>query len=769
MGHSFSLIAVLATALLFAGAGAIRSQEAPTYESSVVPVLRQTCVQCHNENLASGGVNLKSLERRDSFSSEREQWETVLRKLKTGEMPPPAVQKPAGLPSMVRAIEAELDRLDRNTKPDPGRVTARRLNRTEYRNTIRDLLGVEFQATQEFPTDDSGEGFDNLADVLTISPLLAEKYLAAAERISARALGLVKLPKPISASFAADVGGGQLAATNGTARRMGTSFIERVHRIEYDGDYVIQAGLSGHRGPEGKPVTMGFWMDGTLLYSEEVATTPPKSVYFSPYEVKEFKVFLSEGLHTFRLGFMNDEVGASMPRAKAFDSAANKYPHYIGFLGPEAPSAPPAGRSPILMCDPASGRTCVQRIVSNLARRAWRRPAKPSEVASLMRLVDRTQQEGMDAPHGIQTALTAILVSPDFLFRIERDAEPRNATATHRISDIELASRLSYFLWSSMPDDELLSLAETSRLSNATVLDAQITRMLADPRASAMAENFAGQWLETRNLDSVKPDPERFPEWNTELKEAMRTETRMFFDSILRENRPISEFLTARYTFLNESLARFYGIDDVKGAEFRRVELSKAERGGLLSQASVLTVSSYPTRTSVVLRGRYVLENILGSPPPPPPANVPPLDEETTGVAQSLRQQMEQHRANPACAACHSKMDPLGFALENYDAIGKWRTMDGKFAIDTSGSLPDGTRFNGPADLRQALATRLPQFAEALTRKMLVYALGRGLESYDRRSVNSILSNWEKKDYRFQALVFEIAHSLPFQSRRGEP
>jgi len=485
MIHRFLRKPVLAVAVLVGCSVSFRSQEAETYETSVVPILRQTCSQCHNENLASGGVNLKSLERKESFTSQREQWENVLRKLKTGEMPPPAVQKPAGLASMVRVIETELDRLDRNTKPDPGRVTARRLNRTEYRNTIRDLLGVEFQATQEFPVDDSGEGFDNIADVLTISPLLAEKYLAAAERLSARALGLVKLPKPISASYAADIGGGQLAATNGSARRMGTSFIERAHRIEYDGDYVIQAGLSGHRGPEGKPVTLGFWMDGTLLYSEEVATTPPKSVYFNPYEVKEFKVFLPEGLHTFRLGFMNDEIGASMPRNKAFDSSANKYPHYIGILGPQPVSTESPSRKKILICDPASGRACVERIVSNLARRAYRRPAKANETASLMKLVDLTQKEGMDVEHGIQTALTAILVSPDFLFRIERDSEPKNPAATHRITDIELASRLSYFLWSSMPDDELLGLAERNRLSTPATLEAQITRMLADSRTSA--------------------------------------------------------------------------------------------------------------------------------------------------------------------------------------------------------------------------------------------------------------------------------------------
>ncbi|HEX4997448.1 MAG TPA: DUF1592 domain-containing protein [Terriglobia bacterium] len=745
-----------------------RSQAPVDFQSAVSPVLRQTCAQCHNQSVASGGLNLKALDAEGTVATHRSEWEAVLRKLKTGEMPPPNIAKPSGLADMTAAIERELDRLDRNTRPDPGRVTARRLNRVEYRNTIRDLLGVDFQATQEFPTDDSGEGFDNIADVLTVSPLLAEKYLVAAERVSERALGLVKLPKPISASYSADVGGGQVAGTTGFAHRVGTSFIERAHRVDYDGEYVIQAGLSGHRGPEGKPVTMGFWMDGVLLYREVVATTPPRSVYFSPYEMKEFRVFLPEGQHTFRLGFMDDAIGAAMPRDKAFDSAANKYPSYIGILGPQTPSAPPASRARILICDPASGATCVERIVGTLARRAYRRPVKPAEVASLMKLVDLARAEGLSVERGIATALTAMLVSPNFLFRIEHDAEPQNPAAVHRVSDVELASRLSYFLWSSMPDDRLLDLAEQKKLSDPAVLDGETQRMLADPRASAIAENFAGQWLETRNLDSVKPDPDKFPEWNAELKEAMRTETRLFFDSMLRENRPISEFLTARYTFLNERLARFYGIGGVTGDDFRRVELTGPERGGILGQASVLTVSSYPTRTSVVLRGRYVLENILGSPPPPPPPNVPPLDEEAPGVVQSLRQQMEQHRANPTCASCHSKMDPLGFALENYDAIGKWRTADGKFPLDTTGVLPDGTRFNGPADLREALGDRMPQFAEALTRKMLVYSLGRGLEGYDRRSVNAIVSNWATKEYRFQTLIYEIVRSLPFQSRRGE-
>ncbi len=743
-----------------------QSQDSNNFDTAVAPVIRQTCSQCHNETNASGGLNLKSLDRRESIAAHRTEWETVLRKLKAGEMPPPPMAKPAGLAAMTSAIERELDRLDQNTKPDPGRITARRLNRTEYRNTIRDLLGVDFQATQEFPTDDSGEGFDNIADILTISPVLAEKYLAAAERISARALGLVRLPKSISVSYSTD--GGVLTGLNGKVRRVSASVIETDHRVDYDGNYIIRAGLAGQRGDEGLPVMMGFWMDGTLLYKEEVATTPPKTVYFNPYEVKEFKVSLTEGRHVFRLGFINDDIGPAMPRDKMYDSKANKFPQYIEFLGPESPTPEAASRKAILICDPKTGNACVEKIVSALARKAYRRPVKRAEVTALVKLVDRTRADGLGAEQGIQTALTAMLVSPEFLFRIERDVEPKNPAASHRVTDAELASRLSYFLWSSMPDEQLLDLAEKNRLHEPGILDAQITRMLADPRSAALSENFAGQWLETRNLDSVKPDPKSFPEWDSDLKDAMRTETRMFFDSILHENRPISELLTARYTFLNERLARFYGIDGVKGMDFRRVELAAPERGGILGQASVLTVTSYPTRTSVVLRGRYILENILGSPPPPPPANVPPLDEDVAGVVQSLRQQMEQHRANPTCAVCHSKMDPLGFALENYNAIGKWRAMDGKFAIDTVGTLPDGTRFNGPAEMKAALGMRMPQFAEALTQKMMVYALGRGLESYDRRSFNSIMHNLEGKGYTLQTLILEIVHSLPFQSRRGE-
>jgi hypothetical protein len=382
--------------------------------------------------------------------------------------------------------------------------------------------------------------------------------------------------------------------------------------------------------------------------------------------------------------------------------------------------------------------------------------------------VTLARAEGQSIEQGIQLAIQAMLVSPHFLFRIERDPNPADPSLVHPISDIELASRLSYFLWSSMPDDELLKLAEAGKLRGAGVLDAQVRRMLADPKSAAFADNFAGQWLETRNLDSVKPDPQKFPAWTPELRDAMKTETRMVFETILRENRPIGEFLDADYTFLNELLAKHYNIDGVAGPDFRRVELKTDQRRGVLTHASVLTVTSYPTRTSPVIRGKYVLQNILGAPPPAPPADVPALDEEAVGTAGSLRQQLEKHRANPTCAACHNRMDALGFGLEKFDALGRWRTTDGKFPIDASGTLPNGKSFSTPAELMSLIKEDMPDFTRCLVEKMLTYALGRGLERYDRRTVDDISSKLEASGYRFQSLIHEIVHSLPFQSRRGE-
>jgi cytochrome c5 len=734
--------------------------DAAAFEKSVPPVLAKTCAPCHNDRLTSGGLNLGPFSAPGSIAEHREGWEKILQKLRTGEMPPEGVQRPPEdqVDALIKFVEGEFERADRNLKPDPGRVTARRMNRNEYSNTIRDLLGVDFRAERDFPTDDSGHGFDNIGEVLTISPVLMEKYLAAAESIAARALGADPMPKPLTAEY---------HAKNKTIRRPNASNIEATHRIEWDGEYVIRIGLPGERAPDGKPVTMGFWMDGKLLHSMTVETKPSGLVYFNPYSEAEMRLYLPEGDHVFRSGFIDDDFVKGLPEKDVYSDKKNKFLNMITFVGPFPSKIEKPSRKKILICDPDSGRVCIEKIVATLARRAYRRPVTKNEVASLMKFVGMARNEGQNVEQGLQLVIQAMLVSPHFLFRIERDPAPEPAR-THRISDVELASRLSYFLWSSMPDDDLLSLAEAGKLHAPGVLDDQVKRMLADGRSAALADNFAGQWLETRNLDSVKPDPQKFPDWGPELRDAMKAETRMFFESIVRENRSLSEFLDADFTFLNEPLAKHYRIEGVTGPEFRRVTLGTSQRGGILSHASVLTVSSYPTRTSPVIRGKYVLQNILGAPPPAPPPDVPVLDEEAVGNAGSLRQQLEKHRTNAMCASCHNRMDVLGFGLENYDAIGKWRTMDGKFPIDSSGTLPNGKSFSSPAELRVLLKGDLPDFARCIIEKMLTYSLGRGLERYDKRTVDEINRKLAASGYKFQTLIHEIVRSLPFQSRRGE-
>jgi len=731
------------------------------FSQTVSAVLSKTCTGCHNSQVASGGLNLGAFSTAASIATERDGWERILRKIRTGEMPPKGVPRPpqAQIDALIDYLNAEFERADRSVRPDPGRVTARRLNRIEYSNTIRDLLAVDFRAERDFPADDTGHGFDNIGDVLTISPVLMEKYIAAAESIAARALGADPLPKPIEAEY---------HIKHKTIRRTDRSSIEASHRIEWEGDYIVRFGLPGERAQDAKPVTLGFWMDGKLLNTIPVETKPSKLVYFNPYSEAEMRLSLPEGDHVFRAGFLNDDFVKSLSDRDAYSDKKNKFLNMMTFIGPFPSHVERASRKKILFCDPNSGAACVEKIVSALARRAWRRPVPRTEVRSLLRFVQMAKAENQTVEQGIQLTLQAMLVSPHFLFRIERDPDPNDPARMHRISEIELASRLSYFLWSSMPDDELLSLAETGKLRSPGVVDAQIKRMLADERAFALAENFAGQWLEIRNLDSIKPDPQKFPDWGPDLRDAMRVETRLFFEALLRENKPLSEFLDAKFTFLNDRLARHYGIEGITGPEFRRVDLTGNERGGILSHASVLTVSSYPTRTSPVIRGKYVLQNILGAPPPAPPADVPVLDEESVGNTGSLRQQLEKHRASATCAACHNRMDVLGFGLENYDAIGKWRIQDGKFPVDVSGTFPNGKSFATPAEMRTLLKEDLPDFARCLTEKMLTYALGRGLERYDRTTVNGITRKLAASGYPFQTLVYEIARSLPFQSRRGE-
>ena len=733
---------------------------AATFENAVSPVLANTCSLCHNRQLASGGFDAAAFLDPASVASKREGWELILQKLRAGEMPPQGIPRSqAQIDALVQYVQGEFAKMDRNTKLDPGRVTVHRLNRNEYANTIRDLLGVEFRAQKDFPTDDSGEGFDNIGDILTISPVLMEKYLAAAERIASRAVAADPLPKPFSVEY---------AAKDKRIRRVDSSSVEASHRIDFDGEYVVRFALPGERPADAKPVMLGVWMDGKLVGSKMVETKPSGLVFFDPYSEEEMRLALPEGDHVFRAGFIDDDFVKGLAPRDLYNRKHNKFIDGMVFVGPFKPKAAPASRARILICDPNSGPACVEKIVGALARHAYRRPVSKAEVASLVRFVAIAKVHGQSAEQGIQLALQAMLVSPNFLFRIEHDANPTDPTAVHRISDVELASRLSYFLWSSMPDDALLDSAEAGRLHAPAALDSQVKRMLADSRASALAGNFAAQWLETRNLDVVKPDPQKFPEWDPELRDAMRTETSLFFDYILRENRPMADFLDSRYTFLNERLARHYGIEGVKGPEFRKVDLTTGERGGVLGQAGVLTVSSYATRTSVVIRGKYILQEILGTPPAPPPPDVPPLDEAAVGTSLSLRQQMEKHRANAVCASCHSKMDPLGFGLENYDAIGKWRTLDGKFPVDSSGTLPNGKTFATPAEMRAALASLLPQFARSLVEKLMIYALGRGIAPYDRRAIDQITGRLADQGYPFQTAIYEIVRSAPFQMRRGE-
>ena len=733
---------------------------AATFENAVSPVLANTCSLCHNRQLASGGFDAAAFLDPASLASKREGWELILQKLRAGEMPPQGIPRSqAQIDALVQYVQGEFAKTDLNTKLDPGRVTVHRLNRNEYANTIRDLLGVEFRAQKDFPTDDSGEGFDNIGDILTISPVLMEKYLAAAERIASRAVAADPLPKPFSVEY---------AAKDKRIRRVDSSSVEASHRIDFDGEYVVRFALPGERPADAKPVMLGVWMDGKLVGSKMVETKPSGLVFFDPYSEEEMRLALPEGDHVFRASFIDDDFVKGLAPRDLYNRKHNKFIDGMVFVGPFKPKAAPASRARILICDPNSGPACVEKIVGALARHAYRRPVSKAEVASLVRFVAIAKAHGQSAEQGIQLALQAMLVSPNFLFRIEHDANPTDPTAVHRISDVELASRLSYFLWSSMPDDALLDSAEAGRLHAPAALDSQVKRMLADPRASALAGNFAAQWLETRNLDVVKPDPQKFPEWDPELRDAMRTETSLFFDYILRENRPMADFLDSRYTFLNERLARHYGIEGVKGPEFRKIDLTTGERGGVLGQAGVLTVSSYATRTSVVIRGKYILQEILGTPPAPPPPDVPPLDEAAVGTSLSLRQQMEKHRANAVCASCHSKMDPLGFGLENYDAVGKWRTLDGKFPVDSSGTLPNGKTFATPAEMRAALVSLVPQFARSLVEKLMIYALGRGVAPYDRRAIDQITGRLADQGYPFQTAIYEIVRSAPFQMRRGE-
>ena len=767
---------------------------------------RKNCAGCHNGTLTSGDINLAAaMGSARTFDENREIWERALSKLKTGEMPPPGSPKPpaAQTGAVTRFLEAEFLRQDRTAKPDPGRVTARRLNRAEYDNTVRDLLGVDIHPAGNFPNDETAFGFDNIGDALTLSPVLLEKYLYAAERAVRTAVfgpekmkpAMIHYPLPVRINDLVNKPTIPKDLFNYDFSGLSTRHAAHVtHRFPVDGEYSFRVVLNGHRPNQSESAHPAFFIDGKMIKDWEVDATDLEG------QIVEARTQVTAGDHLLSASYLNNyhglppsykgpqpskrppgplistrgkltekdietlrRLGTKIKTDRLETRIDNRYESLdVGgpFTQPDGPSA--SSRQRVFICAQKTP-ACAQTIVAGFARQAFRRPVTAAETAPFVKLYALARQQGDSHEEGIATALQGILVSPHFLFRIERDRPGSFAP----VSGYELASRLSYFLWSSMPDAPLLAAAAQGTLRQPAVLAAQVRRMLRDEKSRALVDNFAGQWLQYKNIDVMKPDPEKFPEFEDNLRYSMRRETELFLENLIRGDASVLEILDAKHTYLNERLARFYGIEGISGPAFRRVDMSKTERGGgILAHASVLTISSYSTRTSPVLRGKWILENLLNAPPPPPPAAVPAIDESKVGESASLRQQMEAHRANPVCASCHSRMDPLGFGLENLNAIGAWRAMDGKFPVDASGLLPGGRAFQGPVELKAQLTNDKDAFVHGLTSKLLTYALGRGLERYDRPVVNAISARLPARNYRFSALVEDIVNSLPFQQRR---
>lgn len=735
-----------------------------SFQKTVLPFVQKYCIACHGPGKPQAEVSFLKFKDAASVLKDRTVWEHASKTISGGYMPPENMPQPkqAERDAVVGWIEGFLSQVDCKLE-DPGRVTMRRLNREEYNNTVRDLLGVSVRPGDDFPSDDVGYGFDNIGDVLTISPLLMEKYLKAAEIVAQAAIvtpdALIKSVRVNADKMTGDGnldGNGRILATNGAA---GIS-----HEFPRAGEYLLRVRAFAHQaGPE--PARMAI-----QLGEKEVRRVDVKAAEDSP-AVYEVKVKAETGQQRVAAAFLNDYYNPNDPDPKNRDR--NLGVDYIEIVGPiGVTGALPASHRRLIPVRPTkqNQEEIARKSLSDLARRAYRRPVTKAEVERLVRVVKLVEREGEGFERGMQLAVQAVLVSPHFLFRVEMDPKPNDPKAKRVINDYELATRLSYFLWSSMPDEELFQLAAKKQLQKPTILLAQVKRMMKSPKARALADNFATQWLTLRTLNSMTPDSRLFPTFNKELREAMQQETLLFFETIVKEDRSVLEFIDGKFTFVNEPLAKHYGIEGVSGNNFKRVALDGTQRAGILSHASILTVTSNPTRTSPVKRGKWVLEQMLGTPPPPAPPNVPLLDDQAKKgqLTGTLRQQMEQHRKDPLCASCHTRMDAIGFGLENYNAVGAWRTMDGESEIDPSGTLPGGKSFKGPAQLRAILKAQKDLFVRNLSEKMLTYALGRGLESTDKCEIDSIAAAVTKKQYKFSALVTAVVQSEPFRKRRGD-
>ena len=766
----------------------------PDFGKEGIPFLKQYCFGCHAGDEPSAGLALDSFKDNLSLIKNHDVWERVLEMLDTSQMPPAEKEQPLmeEVESFIQHVDAIFEDASRTAKPDPGRITVRRLNRIEYRNSVRDLLWADFDPTENFPADDVGHGFDNIGDVLTMSPLLMERYLQAAEAIATRVI-ILNPPKPstnyINTKYLIprhkDVPDGRFRLLDPNADEPWKSGPFKTYAVPLkllsDVETYFRATLYAETESE-TPVQVALFIQGNDLKDVSPPDELTRLVGYDPTtrnRIKILKIFDitardPKKLQTIR--FLVNRIaniefaGIAMVKPEDGELQARLQIRSITSVGPL--ETRPKSHLKILACTPDIPQAEQTReVLTRLLRKAYRRLPTENEVQQLVQFVESVQAGGAKWEAGIQQAIKVILCSPKFLFRLELDDRPQSEDP-RPIDEFQLASRLSYFLWSSIPDDELLELAEKNLLT--ANLEAQVKRMLADPKARELATNFGVQWLQIQRLDTVTPDPKRFPTFNPKLRKAMLKETELFLESIFREDRSILDLLDADYTFVNQRLGGHYEIwrdaqgEPIKGDAFRRVPLKNPARGGILTQASVLTVTSNPTRTSPVKRGRWVLEQILGSPPPPPPPDVPELEEDHDAITgTTLRERLEQHRDDPACANCHAKMDPIGFAMENYNAIGKFRTKDGEQDIDSAGQLPDGTSFEGITDLKQILKNRKTQFARCLTEKMLIFALGRGLEYYDKPTVDRIVTELEANDYRSSVLITEIVKSDPFLLRRG--
>jgi len=746
-------------------------------------VVEQYCYACHNATVATRGLSFADLDPA-APSKDPKEWESILKKLHYRHMPPVGMPRPdeATYQAVVDTIAGSLDAVA-EASPNPGRTaTFRRLNRTEYRNAIRDLLDLNVDVSSTLPRDESSNGFDNIT-VGELSPMLLEGYLSAAHKISRLAVGgplravggeLILVP--------ADLTQEQHAPGLPFGTRGGTIVS---HNFPLDGEYEIRMTLSRDRDEQVEGLRGEFKAELALdgkrigLFPIEPAETRDHSQVDKHLFVR---VPVTAGPHEISATFLKKSAALLETERQPYLARFNMDRHpraqpavySIGIIGPYDAAGPgdTPSRERVFTCQPteASKETaCAKKVLSQLARRAYRRPVNASDTDQLMGFYEQGRQErGFEG--GIEMALRALLVSPEFLFRIERDpagAAPRSA---YPVSDLALASRLSFFLWSSIPDDELLEAAERGDLRKPEILEKQVRRMLADSRSQAIIDSFAAQWLYLRNLDSVSPDRRIYPDFDENLRQAFRRETELLFETIVREDRSLVELIGADYTFLNERLAKHYGIPYVYGSQFRSVQVAAdSHRGGLVTQGSVLSVTSYANRTSPVVRGKWILTNIMGTPPPPPPPNIPPLKEKSpSGKKLSGRELLAEHRANPLCASCHNTLDPIGFALENYDAIGRWRSKDDGVTVDASGVLPDGRPFDGPEGFRQAMLARPELFVSTASEKMLTYALGRGLEYYDMPAIREIVSHAAEDDYRFSAIVLGIVDSTPFQMRMSQ-